>query len=148
MNGGDGEQPVASSHEPSAATGEREEQALESQIVHLRDELGEIVGEIDRRRHEAFDLRLQMRRHAGVVAAIGGVALVLAIGGFAVWRASRRRQQNVLERVQNLGRAIAIMARNPDRLERALEGRPQPGTAAVTALAKLAGAAGQRAILG
>ena len=129
-----------------APSDERQEQAIESQIVHLRGELGEIVGELDRRRHEAFDLRLQVRRHAGVVVAVGTVAVVLAVGGLALWSASRRRQERLLVRMQNLARAVAIMSRHPDRLERALAGRPQPGTAVMTALTNVAGAAARRAI--
>lgn len=138
VNGGD----AGSADAPT----EREEQAIESQIVRLRGELGEIVGELDRRRHEAFDLRLQLRRHAGVVVGIGTVAVVLAVGGLALWGASRRRQERLLVRMQNLARAVAIMSRHPERLERALAGRPQPGTAVATALTKVAGAVAQRAI--
>jgi hypothetical protein len=105
-----------------------------------------MVGELDRRRREAFDLRLQARRHAGRVAAVGSVAIVLALAGLAAWTSSRRRQDRLLVKLQNLGRAVAIMSRHPDRLERALEGTPQPGTAIVSALAGVAGAAGRRAI--
>ena len=129
-------------------SGEATERALESEITGLRDDLDAMVGELDRRRHEAFDVRLQLRRHAGVVAAVGGVAVVLVVAGFAAWTASRRRQERLLVRLQNLGRVVAIMARNPERLERALEGKPQPGTAIASAIASIAGAAGRRAIMG
>ena len=40
------------------------------------------------------------------------------------------------------------LSRHPERLERAMEGRPEPGTAVASALASIAGAAGRRAILG
>lgn len=128
--------------------GEDVERALESEIEGLRGELDGIVGELDRRRHEAFDLRLQLRRHKGFVTGVGIVAAVLVVAGVAAWMQSRRRQDRLLVRLQNLGRAVATMSRHPERLERALEGRPQPGPAITSALAKIAGAAGRRAILG
>jgi hypothetical protein len=127
--------------------GEAAERAIEHEIGHLRGELDGIVSELDRRRHEAFDVRLQLRRHRTAVAAAGAVALVIAVGGFVAWRNSRRRQGQLLVRLQNLGRAFAIMSRNPERLERALEGRAEPGRAALSALARVAGAAGRRAVL-
>jgi hypothetical protein len=148
MNDGDDPRTPDAPEHTASLEGEAQERAIESHIVHLRDELGEIVGELDRRRHEAFDVRLQVRRHAGIVATVATVAVVVAIGGFVAWRASRRRQRSMLVRMQNLGRAVAIMARDPDRLERALSRRPEPGAAVMTALGKVAGAAGQRALLG
>jgi hypothetical protein len=128
--------------------GQDDERAIESEIVRLRGDLDGIVGELDRRRHEAFDVRLQLRRHSGLVAAVGGVTIVLVVAGVAAWSASRRRQDRLLVRLQHLARAIAIMSRHPERLERALEGQPQPGTAITGALASIASAAGRRAILG
>jgi hypothetical protein len=145
MNGGDAPRAAADRKDDG---GEDTERVLESEIGRLRDDLDAMVGELDRRRHEAFDVRLQLRRHAGVVAAVGGVAVVLVVGGIAVWTASRRRQDRLLVRLQNLARAVAIMSRHPDRLERALERRPEPATAITSALASVAGAAGRRALLG
>jgi hypothetical protein len=128
--------------------GEDTERALESDIERLRGELDAMVDELDRRRHEAFDVRLQLRRHRGLVVGVAAVAVLLTGAGLYAWAASRRRQDRLLVRMQHLARAIAIMARNPERLERALEGRPQPGSVITSALTKVAGAAGQRAILG
>jgi hypothetical protein len=127
--------------------GEEAERVIEREIGDLRQELGGIVNELDRRRHEAFDVRLQLRRHRTAVVTAGAVALLFAVGGFVAWRTARLRQDRLAVRLQNLGRAIAIMSRNPDRLERALEGRPDPGRAAFSALARVAGAAGRRAVL-
>ena len=36
---------------------------VSGEIAMLRSEIGSLVGELDRRRHELFDLRLQARRH-------------------------------------------------------------------------------------
>lgn len=132
----------------NAGNGEDTERTLEADIERLRGELDAIVGELDRRRHEAFDVRLQVRRHPGVVATVGAAAVVLLISGVAAWRSSRRRQQSMLVRLHNLGRAVAILSEDPERLARTLEGKPQPGTAILSAATGLAGAAARRAILG
>ena len=65
---------------------------LESEIAAVREELSGLVAELDRRRHEALDIKLQVRRH-GLELALTGVALIAAASGF-VWfksRQSRRR---------------------------------------------------------
>lgn len=64
---------------------------LEREIEDLREEMTAIVDEIDRRREELFDWRLQLRRH-GVGPAAAAAGVVVAVGvlfGIAVWH--RRR---------------------------------------------------------
>lgn len=48
-----------------------------------RSRLLRTLEELDRRGHEALDLRLQVRRHAGGVA-VAGVVVILAASGLAV----------------------------------------------------------------
>jgi hypothetical protein len=64
---------------------------LESEIAAVREELSALVAELDRRRHEAFDVKLQVRRH-GLELALTGAALVAAASGF-VWLRSRRSRR-------------------------------------------------------
>ena len=67
---------------------------LEGDIAALREELGALVGELDRRRHELLDVKLQLKRHGGS-AALFGVALVGTAAGFVwlgMWRARRNHQ--------------------------------------------------------
>ena len=64
---------------------------LEREIENLREEMTAIVEEIDRRREELFDWRLQLRRH-GVGPAAAAAGVVVAVGvlfGIAIWH--RRR---------------------------------------------------------
>lgn len=89
---------------------------LEAQVVELRDELGELIGELDRRRHAAFDVRRQLRRHAREVA-LTGLALVSVAAGFVwlgAWRARRRRSLD--SRAQRLQRAMSRMIDRPERV--------------------------------
>ena len=62
-------------------------------IEHLRTRLDRSLAELDRRRHELTDVRLQMRKHPAVFIGAGAVVL-LALGGvgFAIYR-SRKREE-------------------------------------------------------
>ena len=66
---------------------------IEREIEHLRTRLDRSLSELDRRRHELTDVKLQMRKHPEVFIGAGAaVALVVGGIGFAIWR-SRKREQ-------------------------------------------------------
>ena len=46
---------------------------IEGEISDIRGRLDQSLAELDRRRHEATDVKLQIRRHPAVVAAAGGI---------------------------------------------------------------------------
>jgi hypothetical protein len=70
-----------------------EPRKLEREIEHLRTRLDRSLAELDRRRHELTDLKLQLRRHPQVALGAGVVLLALAGGVvFAVWRAHKRAE--------------------------------------------------------
>jgi len=105
------------------------------EIAALRGDLGDLVGELDRRRHEALDVRLQIRRHPLLAASVVGV-LALAAGGLvAVVVAGRRRRSRPVERARALRRALGRMARHPEEFHR------KPGVAERLAVSALTVAA-------
>ncbi len=74
-------------------TEERSPREIERDIEHLRTRLDRSLAELDRRRHELMDVKLQMKRHPEVL--IGaGVFAALVLGGvaLAVWRAKERQK--------------------------------------------------------
>lgn len=89
-----------------------------------RSELISALQELDRRRGEAMDMRLQVQKHKGqliaVVAVIGGVA---ALGiGFAIIRSREEKARLRRERVRGFIRAWE----NPKRLASKAPDRPMP----------------------
>ena len=120
--------------EPS--TLEPEPRKIEREIDALRAQLDELVDELDRRRHDTFDWRRQLRRHpvslvvgAGVLAA----GLTLAV--------RRRRQPALSQQLATLVRGIYAVGEHPDRLEPASAGVGASGLAMQLArTAALAGA--------
>jgi hypothetical protein len=91
-------------------------QQLGSEIAALRVDLDGLVAELDRRRHEVFDLRLQARRHArGIALTI--IGLVGAAAGFVwmgTWRA--RRQDRLASRAGRFGQGLSRMIDQPEHV--------------------------------
>jgi hypothetical protein len=102
--------------EPLPAPRPREPHEIERDVESLRARVGVLVGELDRRRRELGDWRLQLRRHglalglavAGVLA--GGAGLVTLL----VARQRRRRRPRA--RLGRLREALARMIAHPDRV--------------------------------
>ena len=84
-------------------------------------ELDELVSELDRRRHQAFDWRLQVRRHARALALLGvGVVVVVGVG-VSVARSRRQhtlaaRLAELADRGERLRQALGRIIDDPDRL--------------------------------
>jgi hypothetical protein len=75
----------------NGGSGHRESDRLREDIDATHRRLEGLLGELDRRRREAFDIRLQMRRHPVIFAA--GAALALgALGGGTALAISRMRR--------------------------------------------------------
>ena len=125
------------------ATPPDDPETIEHDVETTRAELAVLLAELDRRRHEAFDLRLQLRRHR---TALGVVALIALGMGASAWLYRHGRRDRALTRAQNLAHALALVSREPEKLVRAMEGRRDPTASIVAALAKIAGAAGQRVV--
>ena len=125
-------------HRPSPETPAE----LERDIEVVRNDLGKVAGELDRRRHELFDVRRQLTRHPLAIALIAGAALGIVAAGIALAKARRRRRyHDVAERFGRVREAIQRMSRHPERVA-----RPTPsaglriatagGTAAASVLAR------------
>lgn len=98
---------------------------LEGEITTLRDELATLVGELDRRRHELMNVKLQARRHL-LGATLTGVGLLASATGFvwlSIWRPRRRRK--IGARVTRLREALSRMVERPERVAPSPRSRPR-----------------------
>lgn len=70
---------------------------LEQKVELIREHLTDVVSELDYRRHEMMDVPGQLKKHAGLVAAIAGGATLLAGGavGLAIYRSRRAAGKKV-----------------------------------------------------
>jgi hypothetical protein len=86
------------------------------EIESLRGELGTLVAELDRRRHELFDLGLQVRRHPVAVAVAAATGALLLGGLVALAVRGRRERRRPVVRARETRRALARLLDHPDRV--------------------------------
>ena len=99
---------------------------LEHEIDDIRNNLGGLVGELDRRRRRAFNFRLQLRENT-VPMIVGGVVLLGLVGGAIALVVSRRRRARSLSvrarafvaRARGVRQAVRRAAVHPERVARA-----------------------------
>jgi negative regulator of sigma E activity len=118
---------------------DRAPEVIEDEIEELRQDTHVLVAELDRRRHEALDVGLQVRRHAYGISAVAAVAATLVTAAVVVSAARRRRAKTMTTRVQNLVQAIQILSRtDPKRLAATIDDTRGAKESALSGLAKIA----------
>jgi hypothetical protein len=96
---------------------EREKvESLEKDVERIRDNIGALVGELNQRRHDAFDLKLQFRRHTrGFVVVVAALAASIA-GAIALAISRRHRRRSLTGRLRRLRAALHHMRRTAGRI--------------------------------
>ncbi len=89
---------------------------VSGEIDTLRGDLGNLVAELDRRRHDAFDFRLQMRRHPVAVAVSVAATALVAGSLLALVARARRRRHRPSVRVRETRQAMARLLEHPERV--------------------------------
>lgn len=89
---------------------------LEANANALRSRLARTLESLDRRRHDAFNVKVQAQRHPGFLAAVGGSMAAVALGsGLITYFVIKHRNENRLsERLH----AVTRIWRHPDRVAR------------------------------
>jgi hypothetical protein len=108
---------------------------VSGEIDTLRNELGGLVAELDRRRHEAFDLRLQLRKHPLLAAAAATAAALVLGGALALAVHGRRERRRPAVRARETRRALARLFDHPDRVGSEPSFANKVGTAVAVAIA-------------
>lgn len=98
---------------------------LETEIEHLRTRLDRSLSELDRRRHELMDYKLQMRRHPQALMIAGGVLLLL-FGGVAYSVYNSRKHGLAMRRARKYKGAMRRAVDHPENVAR----KSEPGVGA------------------
>jgi len=110
---------------------------LEAEVEAIRDDMTDIVSELDRRGHEAFDWRMQLRKHAAPMMLTGLGFLAVAAGATALSVRRRRLRNRPLAKARRLRDALARMIAHPE-----LVAQPRPSIANRALAAAVSAAAG------
>ncbi|HEX6656141.1 MAG TPA: hypothetical protein VF153_08030, partial [Candidatus Limnocylindria bacterium] len=95
----------------------RSPREIERDIDHLRTRLDRSLAELDRRRHELTDIKLQMRKHPAVFIGAGAVVVLMLGGvGFAIYRS--RKRQEMPQKAKRLRIAIGRAVDEPHKVAR------------------------------
>jgi hypothetical protein len=89
---------------------------LEADIDARRVHADAVLAELDRRRHEITDWRLQLRRHAPLAALIAGGALLLGAGLIALQLHRRRQRRRPIAKLGRLRQALARAIERPEQV--------------------------------
>lgn len=86
---------------------------VSGEIETLRGQLATLVAELDRRRQEAFDIGLQVRRHPAAIA-VAAVGAALVVGGVVALAVRRNRKRHELKtRAREVRRALGAIVKDP-----------------------------------
>lgn len=89
---------------------------LVREISTVRTDLTETIGELDRRRHELFDIRRQLRQNPIRLLAVAAALLAIAVGGISLEVARRRRRERLGPRLSRLEEALRRLVAHPNRV--------------------------------
>ena len=114
---GEGTSRVKEGNGTASAAPERAPREIERDIEHLRTRLDRSLAELDRRRHELTNVKLQMRKHPVVFVGAGAmVALLLGGVGFAIYRS--RKREEIPQKAKRLRIAIGRAVDEPHKVAR------------------------------
>jgi hypothetical protein len=98
--------------------GEASPGRLEGNVESLRSDLGDLIAELDRRRHEAFDVKAQLRKHPTALA-VAGVAAAAIVGGIVAWTVhARHEREKPLNKARRARRAVQRLMQDPEHMAR------------------------------
>jgi len=110
---------------------------LEVEVERRLSDLATIVDELDHRRHELLDWRVQLQAHARTLRKAAAVAAVLGVVAMAVTIRRNRQRRRLVARAERLTEALSRILEHPDRVA-----RPEPSATQRALSGLLAGVAG------
>jgi hypothetical protein len=96
---------------------EREQvDTLEQEVDRIRGNIGALVRELNHRRHDALDLKLQFREHTARLVLVGVAVIAFVAGSIALARARLRHRRTVRAKVNRLRTALRRISAHPERV--------------------------------
>jgi prefoldin subunit 5 len=92
------------------------EAEIEREIENVRIRLDKSLAELDRRRHELTDVKLQVRKHPQAVLIAGGVVVLLVGAGYLAARSAHKAAEDPRRRAKRLRKATARAVEHPERV--------------------------------
>jgi hypothetical protein len=89
---------------------------IEAEVDAVRNELTTLVAELDRRRHELFDVRLQLRRHVLPVVLTTVVGAAALAGAVALGIRRSRYRRTLPVRGRRVREAVGRLLDHPERV--------------------------------
>jgi hypothetical protein len=89
---------------------------LGSEVAGVREELDTLLSELDRRRHDALDMRLQLRRHAVGTGLTAFALLATATGSVWLTHWRRGRRARLTAKAGRFYHALSRMTEHPERV--------------------------------
>jgi hypothetical protein len=99
-------------HHPTEA----DARGLETNIDEIRDHLGALVSELDRRRRDAMDLKLQFHRRPVTLVLVAVAAVGMLAGAIALVVTQWHRRRSLVGRADRMRAALRRVARRPELL--------------------------------
>jgi hypothetical protein len=94
---------------------------LELEVERRLSGLATIVDELDHRRHELLDWRLQVQAHARTLGKAAAVAAVIGVVAIAISVRRNRQRRRLVARAERVTEALSRILEHPDRVA-----RPEP----------------------
>ncbi|HEY7375601.1 MAG TPA: hypothetical protein VIF57_25815 [Polyangia bacterium] len=98
------------------SNGREEVDRLQHEVDGIRGNIGALMRELNQRRHDAVDLKLQLHRHPARLVIAGVAVLALVAGGIAYVVARMRRRRSIKGRVLRLREALHRISAHPERV--------------------------------
>jgi hypothetical protein len=91
-------------------------QALKADVDEVRSELSALVAELDRRRHDLLDVRIQLRRNAWPLGLTSLAVGATAAAAIALGTRRARRRKALAGRALGVGQAVGRLLDHPERV--------------------------------
>jgi hypothetical protein len=117
---------------------------LQHEVEEIRGNMDSIVSELDHRRHDVLDWRLQLQKHWVALSCVAGGVLLFAgtMIGLGIWNRQRLKRPTV--RARKIKEALVRIYRDPDHVA-----KPSPNIAnkVLAAMASTAASAAVGAVI-